>query len=72
VQAQQGSVRPQADKQAGRTWHTKIDIALKRQPFTALDADHCVYVRRQGAYVTIIALYVDDLLIACSHLTHLT
>ena len=35
-------------KQAGRTWHTKIDIALKRQQFTALDADHCVYVRTAG------------------------
>jgi hypothetical protein len=58
-------------KQAGRTWHTKIDIALKRQQFTALDADHCVYVRRQDACITIIALYVDDLLIACSHPAHL-
>ena len=59
-------------KQAGRTWHTKIDIVLQRQRFTALDADHCIYVREQDACVTIIALYVDDLLIACSELAHLT
>ena len=58
-------------KQAGRTWHIKIDIVLKREEFTALDADHCVYIRRQEACITIIALYVDDLLIACSHLTSL-
>jgi hypothetical protein len=53
-------------KQAGRTWHLKIDIALKRQDFVALDADHCVYIRRRESCTTIIALYVDDLLIACS------
>ena len=58
-------------KQAGRTWHIKIDIALKRLDFTALDADQCVYIRRQDAVITIIALYVDDLLIACSCLTTL-
>ena len=54
-------------KQAGRTWHIKIDIALKREDFTPLDADQCVYIRRQETCITIIALYVDDLLIACSH-----
>ena len=59
-------------KQAGRTWHIKIDIALKRQHFTSLDADQCVYIRRQDACITIIALYVDDLLIACSQLASLT
>ena len=59
-------------KQAGRTWHTKIDVVLQRQRFTALDADHCVYVREQDACVTLIALYVDDLLIACSQPAHLT
>ena len=29
-------------------------------------ADDCVYVRRKGGQILIIALYVDDLLIACS------
>ena len=32
-------------------------------------ADDCVYVRRQGGQILIIALYVDDLLIACSDLS---
>jgi hypothetical protein len=54
-------------KQAGRTWNIKIDVALKRLDFTPLDADQCVYVRRQDA-ITIIALYVDDLLITSSSL----
>jgi len=55
-------------KQAGRTWYHKIDVALKRQGFTALEADHCVYSRQTGQAVVIIALYVDDLLIAASQL----
>jgi hypothetical protein len=58
-------------KQAGRTWHLKIDIALKREDFTAIDADQCVYVKRQAAWITIIALYVDDLLIACNDVSAL-
>jgi hypothetical protein len=55
-------------KQAGRTWHLKIDVALKRQGFCSLDADHCMYVRREGDALAIIALYVDDLLIASNQL----
>ena len=58
-------------KQAGRTWHLKIDIALKREDFTAMDADQCMYVRRQASSITVIALYVDDLLIACNNLSAL-
>jgi hypothetical protein len=58
-------------KQAGRTWHTKIDIALKRKNFRTFDADECVYIKRQGDIITIIALYVDDLLIACNSIAEL-
>jgi hypothetical protein len=54
-------------KQAPRQWYAKIDdffmriLGMERNP-----ADDCVYVRRQGGQLLIIALYVDDLLIACS------
>ena len=57
-------------KQAPRQWYAKIDeffvhtLGMDRNP-----ADDCVYVRRQGGNILIIALYVDDLLIACSELT---
>jgi hypothetical protein len=61
-------------KQAGRTWHLKIDIALKREGFIALDADHCMYIRQLTdlSPLCIIALYVDDLLLACNDLKALT
>ena len=55
-------------KQAGRTWHHKIDMALKRQGFTSLHADQCIYVRRTTSDLIIIALYVDDLLLASDQL----
>jgi hypothetical protein len=58
-------------KQAGRTWHIKIDIALKTRGFTTLAADQCIYVRRKSQNVIIIALYVDDLLIASNDLNDL-
>jgi Reverse transcriptase (RNA-dependent DNA polymerase) len=31
-------------------------------------SDECFYVRIQGGFITIIALYVDDLLIACNNI----
>jgi len=54
-------------KQAPRQWYAKIDdfftksLGMERSP-----ADDCVYVRCKGGQVLVIALYVDDLLIACS------
>ena len=54
-------------KQAPRQWYAKIDeffmttLGMTRNP-----ADDCIYVRREGGHLLIIALYVDDLLIACS------
>ena len=59
-------------KQAGRTWHHKIDVALKHRGFTSLEADHCIYVRKLSDSLIIIALYVDDLLIAASRLAELS
>jgi Reverse transcriptase (RNA-dependent DNA polymerase)/gag-polypeptide of LTR copia-type/Integrase core domain/GAG-pre-integrase domain len=58
-------------KQAGRTWHRKIDVSLKNRGFHALHADYCVYVRHQDSHTIIIALYVDDLLLASDHLPSL-
>lgn len=54
-------------KQSPRAWYGKIDdffvkhLGMERNP-----ADDCIYVRRKGGHILIIALYVDDLLIACS------
>ena len=54
-------------KQSPRQWYAKIDEFL----CTTLnmqhnDADDCLYVRKTSSSILLIALYVDDLLIACS------
>ena len=58
---------PLRTKQAGRTWHHKINRALQQRGFIPLESDHCVYVRKQNSFIIIIALYVDDLLLAASN-----
>jgi hypothetical protein len=58
-------------KQAGRTWHTKIDEVFQRLDLLPLASDPCVYIRRTSASLLIIALYVDDLVLAASALSEL-
>ena len=53
-------------KQSGRRWHANINHSLIANGFTPLHADRCVYIRRKADCIDIIALYVDDLLIASS------
>lgn len=56
-------------KQAPRQWYAVIDeffckdLVMVRNP-----ADDCMYVRHDGNDLLLIALYVDDLLIACSNM----
>lgn len=58
-------------KQSGRRWHANINHSLISNGFTPLHADRCVYVRRKADGIDIIALYVDDLLIASSRYSEL-
>jgi hypothetical protein len=58
-------------KQSGRRWHANINHSLLSNSFTPLHADRCVYVRRKTDSIAIIALYVDDLLIASSKTSEL-
>ncbi len=54
-------------KQAPRVWNNVIDKFLKQSGYVQSQADVCIYVKDKGGEKTIIALYVDDLLIACSN-----
>ncbi len=58
-------------KQSGRTWHSKIDNTLKAFGFSALANDHCLYLHRDDTATILVALYVDDLLIASNNLNEL-
>ena len=51
-------------KQAPRQWYAKIhDYLLTHLKFKSSSDDPCLYVRRTNSSITILALYVDDLLI---------
>jgi hypothetical protein len=52
-------------KQAPRQWHAKINgFLVGVLGFSRNVSDECVFVRIQGGLIAIIALYVDDMLIA--------
>jgi hypothetical protein len=54
-------------KQASRTWNTAINQTIIGLGFTQLKSDPCLYVKRDRSRgeLTILALYVDDMVIAC-------
>ncbi len=51
-------------KQASRTWNQKFDDFLTRFGLTASLADPCVYYLREGCNITMVAIWVDDGLVA--------
>ena len=56
-------------KQTHRQWHSKIDeFLIVELGFKTTRSDPCLYIRRQGNVIMIMALYVDDLLLAGSDL----
>ncbi|TPX53139.1 DNA-directed DNA polymerase [Powellomyces hirtus] len=54
-------------KQAGRLWNEDIDATLKKLGFKPCIAEPCVYVRHEANVITILVLYVDDILIAAPY-----
>ena len=50
-------------KQAGREWNKELDCKLKRKGYLHLHSDPCVYIMRIGEDLTIITVWVDDLLL---------
>ena len=61
-------------KQAPREWNNHINGFLKERGFQRMEADSCIYIRpewddaAQCNKYSIVALYVDDLIIACSNI----
>ena len=56
-------------KKAHRQWHSKIDeFLIAELGFKTTCSDPCLYIRRQSNVTMIIALYMDDLLLAGSDL----
>ena len=51
-------------RQAGRQWHKRLDGKLKKFGLTPLAADPCVYIGRREKDILLMAIYVDDIVIA--------
>lgn len=50
-------------KQASRVWNAKLNTSLINLGLTRSDMDPCIYFRKEGAKLLIVAIYVDDILI---------
>ena len=55
-------------KQSARCWNLSIDRFLKASGYTQSDADPCIYSKLKDSSLMIIALYVDDILLASNDL----
>jgi hypothetical protein len=51
-------------KQSPRCWNYVLDRTLKNMGFVQTTGDPCIYVKEEGGEIFIIAVYVDDILLA--------
>lgn len=58
-------------KQSGREWHKTLDDILRGIGFHPCSSEPCLYQRKDQSSINLIAVYVDDLLIASSNLQEL-
>ena len=49
-------------KQSSRCWFNTIDEFLENSAYTKSSSDPCIYIKREGEDIMLIALYVDDLI----------
>ena len=54
-------------KQSGREWNKTLDSKLIKFGFSRLISDPCVYIKRDGDKISIITVWVDDLLLFASN-----
>ena len=53
-------------KQSGRNWNTTLHNFLIGEGFVQSLADYCVYVKHDGNVITVLIIWVDDIIIACN------
>ena len=51
-------------KQASRQWFKRFHDFIHRQGFHQSEVDPCLYTKHTSKGITLVAIYVDDLLIA--------
>jgi hypothetical protein len=50
-------------KQATRQWYLKIQSCMEMNGFVGSEADKCVFMKEDKGMISVIAIYVDDLII---------
>jgi hypothetical protein len=53
-------------KQSGRVWNIELNKSFLDHSYSRLLSDQCVYIKRNGSDITIIAVHVDDMTILAS------
>ena len=53
-------------KQAPRAWYAKMDSFLLESGFSKCHSDNTIYTKKEGKYLIILVLYVDDLILTSS------
>jgi hypothetical protein len=53
-------------KQSGRRWYEKLSNIMEKLGFKRCEVDQAVFIHRDGEKIVIIAVHVDDLMIAAS------
>ena len=53
-------------KQSGRVWNLELNSSFVSHGYTRLLSDQCVYIKRNGADITIVAVHVDDMTVLAS------
>ena len=51
-------------KQSGRIWARKFRNIIQKFGFTPIHADNCIFIKHFGKDICLLALYVDDIVIA--------
>lgn len=59
-------------KQASRQWFAKLRQALQSQGYVQSKNDYNLFIRRSGSDITIVGVYVDDIIITGSNVTAIT
>ena len=54
-------------KQSGREWNTKLDKQLTHYGFWKLISDPCAYIKWDGNKISIVTIWVDNLLLFISN-----
>ena len=49
-------------KQSPREWNQVMDEFLKKEGFNPINADSCIYIKRMGKELLLVAVYVDDII----------